>query len=102
MIFFGNRIRSHRTRVQQEPEALTHWAAHWKSGLNVSKRTSVEISWKNVIRSSHSVNGTALESVSKICNLGVVFNVKIGFKMRASQIGKPNRLTMTAKKCVLY
>ena len=72
---------------------MTQWAADWKLNLNASKCQSFKITLKkNVIQSTYSINGTPLENVTKIRDLGVVLDQKLTFSDHIEYItNKVNR-----------
>ena len=55
-------------------------AADWRLNLNTSKCKAFKITLKkNFIQSSYSINGTSLENVTKMRDLGVVLDRKLTF-----------------------
>ena len=80
-------------RLQQDVDAVTNWAADWKLNLNASKCKSFKITLKkNFIKSSYTINGTVLENVGTIRDLGVVLDQKLTFSDHIDHIAsKGNR-----------
>ena len=80
-------------KLQQDLDAVTKWAADWKLNLNASKCKSFKITLKrNFIHSSYGINGTLLENVGKIRDLGVVLDQKLTFSDHIDHVAsKANR-----------
>ena len=81
------------SKLQQDLDTVVKWAADWKLNLNASKCKSFKITLKkNYIKSSYSINGTLLENVTKIRDLGVVLDQKLTFSDHVQYItNKGNR-----------
>ena len=80
-------------KLQEDINAVTLWAANWKLKLNASKCKSFKITLKkNIIQSEYKINGTLLENVSKMRDLGVVLDRKLTFSDHIDHISsKANR-----------
>ena len=80
-------------KLQQDLDAVTLWAADWKLTLNASKCKSFKITLRNkYIQSTYNINGTALENVTKIRDLGVILDQKLTFSHHIDYITcKANR-----------
>ena len=79
--------------LQKDLDAVTRWAADWKLNLNAAKCKSFKITLKrNFIDSSYSINGTTLENVSTIRDLGVILDQNLNFSDHVSSVvAKANR-----------
>ena len=79
--------------LQQDLNAVTHWAADWKLKLNASKCKSFKITLKrNFIDSAYSINNVTLENVTSIRDLGVIVDQKLDFADHVTSIiAKSNR-----------
>ena len=79
--------------LQRGLNAVAHWATDWKLKLYASKCKSFKITLKRkMIDSSYSINGTTLESVTSIRDLGVIIDQKLDFTDHvASTVTKANR-----------
>ena len=80
-------------KLQKDLDAVSLWAANWRLNLNASKCKSFKITLKNnCIQSTYSINGTVLENVTKIRDLGVVLDQKLTFSYHIDHITcKANR-----------
>ena len=79
--------------LQRDLNTVARWAADWKLKLNASKCKSFKITLKRkIIDSSYSINGTTLESVTTIRDLGVILDQKLDFADHvASTVTRANR-----------
>ena len=92
-IFCTIKSQNDVVKLQQDLDAVTQWAADWKLNLNASKCQPFKITLKkNVIQSTYIINGTPLENVTKIRDLGVVLDQKLTFSDHVEYItNKANR-----------
>ena len=81
------------TILQRDLDSVTGWAAAWKMNLNATKCKSFKISLKrNLINSAYKIDGTILENVSAMKDLGVILDQKLTFSDHISSIvSKANR-----------
>ena len=79
--------------LQKDIDAVACWAADWKLELNASKCKSFKITLKrNFIDSTYSINGTTLENVTSIKDLGVILDQKLTFEDHINAtVSKANR-----------
>ena len=92
-LFHEVRSKKDVLTLQQDLNAVTHWAADWNLKLNASKCKSFKITLKrNCIDSSYSINGVTLENVTSIRDLGVIVDQKLDFADHVTSIvTKSNR-----------
>ena len=79
--------------LQKDLDAVARWAADWRLKLNASKCKSFKITLKRKpIDSSYSINGTTLENVTSVRDLGVTLDQKLTFEEHVNAtISKANR-----------
>lgn len=67
--------------LQNDLNAVGRWAADWRLVLNASKCKAFKITLKrNFVDSSYTINGTKLENVKTIRDLGVIIDQKLTFE----------------------
>ena len=79
--------------LQKDLEAAARWAAEWKLKLNATKCKAFKITLKrNFVDSSYKINGTLLENVSTIRDLGVTLDQRLTFEAHVNAtVAKANR-----------
>ena len=80
-------------RLQDDINAVTRWAADWRLKLNPSKCRTFKITLKrDVVPSAYQINGSTLEEVSSIRDLGVILDRKLTFSDQINvMVSKANR-----------
>ena len=79
--------------LQKDLDAVARWADDWRLKLNASKCKAFKITLKRkFVDSSYTINGTVLENVSTIRDLGVTLDQKLTFEAHInSTVSKANR-----------
>ena len=79
--------------LQKDLDAVGRWSADWRLMLNASKCKTFKITLRrNLVDSSYSINGTKLENVRKIRDLGVILDQKLTFEEHINAtVAKANR-----------
>lgn len=76
------RVRSHNdcTLLQDDLNRISNWAKTWKLSLNASKCKTMSVTLKrNPVQYVYTVDGTVLEKVDTMRDLGVILDSKLTF-----------------------